>query len=246
MSDANNPTGPWAKQFFRSLGEGVFSTRSKSFLQTVGTVLLVVALTLLSLYGIWGWLTIQDIRSYCAKNDIDPEVVLYGLAAIPNRNETVVATRDPNGTVTIETKNEPVSSPLDLLPVKRFDVTVRSEKINMKKQTLETHSYEYLLPFLTMSENVNHVFCCFGVGYMTGLLIVGVESLKPKKPTKSRLVLRPLVGSLAGCILLIVILSGGSVIWNEVAGMNGLSLGMIAVIGCVFCEKMKTMLTTTV
>ena len=38
-------------------------------------------------------------------------------------------------------------------------------------------------------------------------------------------------------LLFIVIISGGALMWNEVNGVKGLSVGLIAVIGSLYYEK---------
>ena len=220
-------------------------------MKRIGTALVFTSCTVLSVYIVWGWLTIQDIRSYCAKNQLEVEDVLYSLALDTPDNFSMTLSEDK---LLLQPSNP--SEDAKLLPIRRFrlpfsHMSVKTAKkeigqTDKKIQTATVTTFMLLEPFLYLSENVNHFFCSIGVGYMMGLLIVGVEFLKPKKPSLSRLILRPLVGALASGILLIVIISGGSIIWNDVAGMNGLSLGMIAIIGCVFCEKMKTMLTTSI
>lgn len=209
-------------QFLNQKGIGMM-------MKKIATGLILFSLISLSIYVLWGWLTIQDIRSYCAKEKIDPEMVLDYLATGTHQLEYMKV--DPNG-VRMRWAPDKID-----IPISRFNISMILIDATGKK--MKVTEVMFLSPFVSVSENTNNLFCCFGIGYMTGILVVGIEFLKKKKALLSRLIFRPLLGALASCILLIVILSGGSVIWNEVAGMNGLSLGMIGVVGCLFCEKVK-------
>jgi hypothetical protein len=219
-----------------------------TILKRIATTLILIFLISLSAYTIWGWLTIQDIRSYCAREGLDAEKVL-NLLAQESCNAAAMATGEKVDSANI-LLSESVKIPLS---ISRLNV-IRVLKIHKSKQDPKEISEEreltiaiaFLDPFLLTSENVNNLICCFGIGYMAGILVVGVEFIRGIKISSMRLIFRPLVGALASCLLLIIIVSGGSVIWNEVAGVKGLSLGMIGVIGSLFCEKIKPLLTTSV
>ena len=204
-------------------------------IKRIMTTLTVSLLTSLSIYLIWGWLTINDICTWSAKQGLDSEKVLSYLAQDPDFE----LVSDPNGRMSARIK--PTSGgphyAISRLALGFAMVTLEEGKGSVRIGSL-------LQPFLFLSENVNRLFCCFGIGYMTGLLVVGIEFLRKKECTQSRLIIRPLAGALAACLLFIIVISGGAIIWNEVAGMNGLSLGMIGVIGSLFCDRLKVLTTS--
>lgn len=204
-------------------------------LKNIATTLVIGLLTVLSIYLIWGWLTINDIYTWSAKQGLDSEKVLSYLAQDPDFE----LVSDPNGLMSARIKS---TSGEPRYAISRL--RLRFSMVSLGKEEGYVRVGSLLQPFLFLSENVNRLFCCFGIGYITGVLVVGIEFLRKKESTQSRLVLRPLVGALASCLLFIVIISGGAIIWNEVAGVRGLSLGMIGVIGSLFCEKTKALMTS--
>ncbi len=203
-------------------------------IKNIATTILIVLFALLSIYLIWGWLTVNDICTWSSKQGLDSDKVLSSLIWDPDSK----ISQDPNGRIDFSIK----SRPGEHYNISRLALSFLALKGGDKN--ISAMCGGVLEPFLFLSPNVNKLFCCFGIGYMTGLLVVGIEFLKKNESTQSRLVFRPLIGALASCLLFIVIISGGAVIWNEVAGINGLSLGMIGVIGSLFCEKIKLLITS--
>jgi hypothetical protein len=190
------------------------------------------------------------MRQWCLKNNINVEDFFYRIS----KDVDFKITDEPNcfkvNLLPDTSKKESICR--YIIPIVR--VTAEQTKYSSKpgvdanlffknKEPIASNeariiSFSVLEPFLNCSENVNNLLCCFGIGYVTSLLIVGNRFLKQNSIPHAVLVFRPLLGALASCILLIIILSGGAVIWNEVAGIRGLSLGMIGVIGSLSCDKL--------
>jgi len=223
-----------------------------TILKRITTALVLIIFISLSIYTIWGWLTMQDIRSYCAREGLDTEQVLYLLAQASYDFTATTMERGKkvdSGDISL-TESVKIPSYIARLYIMRVFKNHKT-KFNPENSSLleDEESTIVVTPldtFLYASENVSNLICCFGIGYMMGILVVGVEFIRGIKISSMRLIFRPLVGALASFLLLIVIISGGSVIWNQVAGVKGLSLGMIGVIGSLFCEKIKPLLTTSV
>lgn len=191
------------------------------------TILLCTA----SVYIIWGWITIEDIHKYCATNGLDFEKTLSSLVS-----DTTIGHMEGNEKgYTLKD----IHSGSDF-PLYRYLAPFSIHSYGEKGFSLFTGAI--LEPFLIISENSRNVVSCFGIGYLVGILIIGLESLKGSSISIRRLLLRPMLGGTSAALLFIVILSGGSLIWNEVNGAKGLSLGLIAVIGSLLCEKFSDLI----
>lgn len=188
--------------------------------------LLLIFLTLSSAYLIWGWITIEDLRKYCATNSMDFETTMTELISDFSAMEM---SADKNfASVKLSTSGH-------ALPISRYIFPFTTAHTDKESISISTGSF--LEPVLLISENTRNTSFCFGIGYLVGLFMVSLEHLQGKKPTKTRLILRPILGGTASMLLFIVIISGGALMWNEVNGVKGLSVGLIAVIGSLYYEK---------
>jgi hypothetical protein len=183
-------------------------------------------LSLLSVYIILGWITIEDLRKYCVTNGLNLESTLSAL--VPT--ETIGEFKGDKKGYSFKDYHSGSNSPV-------YRYLLPFNMIHMEKDSLHTVTGAVFEPFLALSENSRNAVCCFGIGYLVGILMIGLESLRGRAPSTKRLLLRPTLGGISGVLLFVVILSGGALIWNEVNGIKGLSLGMIAVIGSLLCER---------
>ncbi len=190
--------------------------------------LLVFFLTLLSIYILWGWITMDDLHKYCDSNGLDFEKTLTALTPSESIGETKVEDN------VLKIKDLQSGS---YLPISRYLIPFNIMKVT--KEGYSSTTGAVLTPFLAVTENTRNAICCFGIGYLVSLLVIGLEFLKEVEVSMKRFLLRPLLGGISATILFIVILSGGAFIWNEVGGVKGLSLGLVAVIGSLFCENFK-------
>ena len=197
----------------------------RGYLRTFFSILATVILTILSLYLIWGWLTLEDIRKYCSTNKLDFEETLREL--VPG-NSIEGFKGDKNGWSLEHYKSG------SALPVYRY--LVPFDLTTMSKDGFSATTGAVLEPFLGFSENVRHSIFCFAVGYLVGLLVIGVERLRGLYLSCSWILLRPLLGGLSAMLLLIIVISGGELIWNEVSGLRGLSVGLIGAIGSLMYD----------
>lgn len=183
-------------------------------------------LFLLSVYIILGWITIEDLRKYCATNGLDFESTLSTLVPTATIGEFKA---NENG-YSFKENHSGSNSPVNryLIPFNTF---------RMGKDGFRSVTGAVFEPFLFLSENSRNAVSCFGIGYLVGILMIGLESLRGRAPSTKRFLLRPAMGGTSAVLLFVVIISGGALIWNEVNGIKGLSLGMIAVIGSLLCEK---------
>ena len=90
--------------------------------------------------------------------------------------------------------------------------------------------------------NVVNALFCFGAGYMISTTLILTRWLRKASFPRSFVLLRPLAGGLASAILFLVVLSGGKIVWNQVSGVNVLALGIISVVGSVYCERLDRIL----
>jgi hypothetical protein len=197
-----------------------------------------------SIYGVWGWTTLNDIRKYCEANQLDYHEVVDGMIA-----DVSVSIKDhPGGEVStqIETKTtkEPIFKwviPFSLV----FDAS------NTGTRDGKTHGLSYfqggvLEPLLVLSENTANGLFSLAIGCLISMVVVISEVLKGKGISNTRLILRPIAGSLGSLCTYLIILSGGSIIWNGVAGVSGLSIGLMSAIGAIYVEKLPRYATFTI
>ncbi len=187
-------------------------------------------LSFLSVYIILGWITFEDLRKYCVDNKLDFESTLTALVPSETMGDLKM---DAEG-ISIKDYHSGTSSPV-------YRYLIPFNFMYFKNHEFCTLTGAALEPFLGLSENARNAVCCFGIGYLVGILMLGLESLKGKNPSIKRLLLRPILGGISAVLLFVVILSGGALIWNEVNGIKGLSLGLLAVIGSLLCEKFEAL-----
>lgn len=194
--------------------------------------LLKATLTILSIYLIWGWITINDMRKYCIENGLDFEKTMHEIMPALDDYEIKAGESGPSVKVIPEKKNVPIS---------RYIVPFLT--VDVDKNSASFFHGALLEPILGISENTRNATFCFSIGYLVGLFIVALEYLKGKQLSTRRLILRPTLGGISSMLLFIIILSGGSLIWNEVNGVKGLSIGIIATIGSIYCEKFTNLVS---
>jgi hypothetical protein len=191
----------------------------------------VFVLSLFSLYLVWGWITIEDVRKYCAVNNLDFETTINQMSGDELDSVSIVAGNNNNQSFSLKTK------PPCVHPIARYALPVLWVKAG-DKNGMSATSFSVLEPILLLSENMRNAFFCFGLGYLVSLFMLGLRYLR-KEDVNKFLLLRPVLGAASATLLFIIIISGGALIWNEVAGVRGLSLGIISLIGAVYCERFK-------
>jgi amino acid transporter len=98
-------------------------------------------------------------------------------------------------------------------------------------------------PFLFFSDNVLNVLFSFALGYAISSVFVLLKYLERGEVSDRYVVLRPIAGGAVSACIFVMVISGGNLIWQQVSGVNGLSVGVIAAIGSVYCERFERMLT---
>ncbi len=203
--------------------------------------LAIVALTCVSAYLVWGWLTIVDIQAYCTANKLPLEETLMDLIPIPHESAQLQFTPDKQ-LLSVSNYHYRVGS---LLPIYRYVLPFQQTiKLNIgaKEQTSFECTGAWLLPFLMYTENTRNTLFCFGLGFIVSLFLVGTEHLRGKPVDSRRCLLRPLLGGVAAALLFVFIISGGAMLWQEVDHVRGLSVGIIAVLASLNCERFPQLL----
>lgn len=222
----------------------------KDKLPWIGIVALNTILFLLSLYLVWGWVTVGDIHTKCEKQGVDFDQVMESLISNgPNINEE----QKTNGTLAVNLSWTPSKFPA----FRRYALSFAKNEIVISNSTTNSvaggnyhlesvYSFDggLIEPFAALSENVvNFLFAC-GLGYLMSCAILLVKALRKNSMTVGYVLLRPIAGGLvAGCLFL-VILAGGRVFWEKASPVNGPSVGLLAAFAAVYCERFERWLKT--
>lgn len=196
-------------------------------------------LFLLSLYCLWGWVTVSDIKAQSEKHGYDFDRVMASMVSeSTNANFGRGTTSE---TVTLSPKDE---SLFKRLKIGESASIQRSVTNNLGQPMIELFEIKvgYLDPFFRVSDNVVNLVFTFGVGYVMSSVLVMLALLKKKPVAKSFILLRPLAGAMVSVCLFVVVLSGGRILWESAAHPNGLSVGIIAAIGSLYCERFDKIL----
>lgn len=217
-----------------------FAGKATLAIQWLLSVICIGCLTILSIYGLWGWLTLCDFRSYCIKHSLDYYKVLDQLVNDPNIKYTV-----EGGNTSFDVVN---SDTLD--PLYRFTIPFSLSKVKKSPDGSKIEDIQYtqgaiLAPFMGITESTSNGLFTLCIGYLIGVSIVISRSLSGSQIGLRFCVLRPVLAASSALITYIIVFSGGAVIWNQVAGVSGLSLGVIAAVGAIFSEKLSKLITTT-
>lgn len=189
-----------------------------------------------SLYCIWGWITISDIKSECQRKGLDSTQVLSALGYAPAAR---VTQRSTNGNISTL---EIASGPTVPAGFRRYSPDYKSYSAGTDGN-MSIALVSPLNPFLFFSDNVLNVIFSFALGYAISSIFVLLKYLKRGEVSERYVVLRPIAGGAVSACIFVMVLSGGNLIWQQVSGVNGLSAGVIAAIGSVYCERFERILT---
>jgi hypothetical protein len=93
-----------------------------------------------------------------------------------------------------------------------------------------------------MSDNFLNFIFCLGIGYLMSLTLLLLKFLRQDTLSIRFILLRPIAGALVGGCLFILVLSGGALFWTNTAHVSGLSIGVLAAFGAVYCERFERVL----
>src|ERR1039458_4270211 len=151
-----------------------------------------------SLYCIWGWITISDIKSECQRKGLDSTQVLsaLGYASAPK-----VTQRSTNGaTSTLEI------SPGPTVPdgFRRYSLGYQSSSA-ATDGNMSIFMLSPINPFLFFSDNVLNVLFSFALGYAISSVFVLLKYLERGEVSDRYVVLRPIAGgAVSACIFVMV------------------------------------------
>lgn len=195
----------------------------------------VLMLVIFSFYLVWGWITLNDIRQYCDDHNLDYEQ--FAMGCIPELPGFNFAQNRENGDSEFEILSRSNKSDGQHGPERYF---VHFLRVSFGGEgSPEILAGSLLSPFLFMTENTANAVFCLGLGYIISLLIVGIRFNKGDDVSFSQVLCRPLLGSLGSMVFFLIVFSGGKLLWAETSGVSGVSLGVIALIASIHCEKSK-------
>ena len=196
-----------------------------------------------SLYCIWGWITISDLKSECQRKGLDSAQVLSALQYLPAAKITQLSTNGP--TSTLELLPGPAVPPGFRRYSPGFHHTSAENESSSTgtKEVMDIFMVSPLNPFLFFADNALNVIFCFALGYAISSVFVLLKYLKRGDVSERYALLRPIAGGAVSACIFVMVLSGGNLIWQQVSGVNGLSVGVIAAIGSVYCERFERILT---
>lgn len=192
----------------------------------------------------WGWLTLADIKKNAIENNLNVEAVLDSLWAgafhdieFSASSNSVKNSEAHNSETRISLKTPTERRYLNRLNIQYWSIP---EKGGFKE-------ISFLVPFLCISDNVANFLFCFGIGYLISLLLVLVKMIKGRSTmTLLYIFLRPPLGALASSCLFILVIAGGTLMWENVSNVKSLSLGAISIIGALYCEKLEKILSNSI
>lgn len=199
----------------------------------------------ISIYTIWGWLTLADIKKKALENNLSVEVVLDSLWA-GAFHDVEFSTSSKNNKDSEANNSSEIRISMKAPAERRF-----LNRLNIQYCSVSsTGGYKeisFLVPFLCISDNVANFLFCFGIGYLISLLLVLVKMIKGKSSlTLNYAFLRPPLGALASSCLFLLVIAGGTLMWENVSNVKSLSLGAISIIGALYCEKLEKILSNSI
>lgn len=97
-------------------------------------------------------------------------------------------------------------------------------------------------PFAFMADNFVNLVFCMGIGYLMSSTLLPLKLLKIAPLSIRYMIIRPIAGSLVGGCLFLLVLSGGALFWTNTSLVSGLSIGVLAAFGSVYCERFERVL----
>lgn len=225
-----------------------------------------IILFALSCYIIWGWMTLSDIKKFATKNNLDNQKLMsflyYGyideLSSYSKTNHSKTVNKATQDTQDTQDNQDTQNAKCNFSKKELYLCLRRYLHTNVKKHN-EKNFYEtgavksetttvtiipWLYPFLCISETVANFLFCFGIGFLLSFLLVLIKVLKTKENLADKyLLIRPFAGGLAASSLYIIIIAGGTLLWNNVSDIKSFSLGIISVLGAVYCEKFEHLIS---
>jgi hypothetical protein len=207
---------------------------------------------LISIYIMWGWITVRDVQTKAREKGLDPDDVIEWLVTPPYFNITFKA-GDSEATIKEQAASRVYGRP-EFEPFRRFRATLPTFSVTMrehgkdsgnKKLDFEHAEINLFTPFGKASENVLNACFAFAIGYILSTTIVILRALRGDTSTKY-LLLRPLAGALSAACLFLLVLSGASIVWSRVSDANALSIGVIAAFGSLYCERFEAILRRSI
>lgn len=114
-----------------------------------------------------------------------------------------------------------------------------------RQASLQSSELQPLLPFLVISPNALNLIFCFCLGYLISLAMVCVRTVQTNLTDWTTSLRRAIAGGLSSAVLFLVVLSGGTLLWNT-GNLREMSVGAVACIGGIFYERLEAVLTKAV
>lgn len=189
---------------------------------------------------LWGWITISDIKTTCRTKGYDSDEVLE---ALYQRHHGFKM--DGEG-FEITPPSRSLFGRLLWGWVGVSQTQSKDKSDGDKGSQLSFTEFGLLEWFLKFSENMLNLFFSFGVGYLVSTVLMLVMFLRGESMTLRYLIIRPLAGGLVSACFLLLVVCGGTLLWEHATNLQGLSIGVIAIIGSLYCEKFPEILKASV
>jgi hypothetical protein len=213
------------------------ATLVKRFLGVGGIGLL----SCLSLYLVWGWVTLADIRNYCEKHNLDFEKTLLPIASSggPGFHFVRPATQGDKSNFEInipgsDNENQPL---IRLRPY--LQRVIIDDNDDPKKIKVSISQINLFYPFVFLSENVVNTLFIFAGAYLIGVLILFLRFLRRGRARLRAWFLRPLAGAFTAATFWLLFLAGVGMVWSEVSSPRATSLGVFALFGAIYYERVE-------
>lgn len=192
-------------------------------------------LFLFCLYLLWGWLTVSDIKAEAQKRGYDVNKVMDDMTPVADD----ISWEKNASTTNVSVKPGQIKSEF-----RRFNFGGHFVELS-GDGNIEVQRIHFLNPFTMFSEGVLNCLFSFAAGFMMSFAIVLLKLLKKGDVPDRYLTLRGFVGGMVSACLFVVVYSGGHLFWQNGSEVNGLSVGVIAAFGTIWCEKFEKVLSSS-
>ncbi|MCI0556877.1 MAG: hypothetical protein MN733_00140 [Nitrososphaera sp.] len=220
--------------------------RFTSYLFKATMVGLISIFLAFSMYTVWGWITVTDIKRYCIEKGLDADEVLNKLGVVPeynvrmeNKNSKPRSKIPDDSELSISTE---MATPPYEGPLARLRLLYQTMSYDEADDKFSLTTVNLLTLFVRLSDNVLNTLFTFSVAYLISFVILVVRTTFGRTPSLRYWLLRPLAGGLVGAVSWVLLLSGVSLVWNDVSNARGLSVGVIAAFAAFYCEKFEQVL----
>jgi hypothetical protein len=198
-----------------------------------------ITAALVSLYFIWGWITVWDLRRYCAKNGLEFEKVALEFQQIGTFTFQPQTNSGPS--ITLEGR-EP--NPFDRVSFSWQALIFNDSSTNSPQSGASTTIIvgSLLTPFVSVSENFLNLLYCFALGTFISFLLLLVGVYNTNSYGTRVILMKPFLGGLCSACLYLLTIAATDLLLEDRGGFRFGSLPAISLLGVFSVERFDRLL----